>query len=200
MADWCNNRLKISGPRDDIKRFIGASTDDVGSLSLSKLVPMPEKFETRNEWYCWSQENWGTKWDVNKEEKAMITLSELDQGLTEANCDFGSPETPPIAWQLTVSKMFPSLTFSLWYDEPVGDIAGLSEVKSGETLDASWEDSSWGFIYCSSPQCDETVDGFVAWVRTKDMELPKIFCETSHALEGAILKAIAEDESSNLDN
>ena len=65
MPNWCQNILTVSGPVEDVDRFMEAvkSPVDNTDLSLGRLMPIPD--DQQDNWYKWCIHNWGTKWDVD---------------------------------------------------------------------------------------------------------------------------------------
>ena len=78
MPNWCYNTVSVS--HDDpamIQRFIKATEDE---CLLNEFHPMPEELKGTtspsptndslvekygaSDWYSWSVNNWGTKWDI----------------------------------------------------------------------------------------------------------------------------------------
>jgi hypothetical protein len=73
MPNWCENVVTFTGPREKLDALIkGAGKGEL----LNAIRPMPESVfrgnvgtaereeHGRNNWYDWSVEHWGTKWDV----------------------------------------------------------------------------------------------------------------------------------------
>lgn len=90
------------------------------------------------DWYQWSTENWGTKWDVCQPEV-------MSQGPRTFEVLFDTAWSPPLGWLEYVSKLFPQLTFSLAYAEGGCCVYGLEVCKGGESTGEGYcvEGSFW---------------------------------------------------------
>ena len=85
MPNWCNNNVEISGPKkiiDQIEKIVDEKKNKKGQGLLDWMVPMPKELrETQadgterkellkkyghSDWYCWANDNWGTKWDIHE--------------------------------------------------------------------------------------------------------------------------------------
>lgn len=113
MPNYCENTLHIEGTEEEMNTFIkeNAGQDETGesvSFTFSASMPIPEAEE--NNWYEWSVENWGTKWDAE-------IYSEWDCELGIYQISFNTAWCPPIEYIENVSKLYPNLTFSLYYVE-----------------------------------------------------------------------------------
>jgi hypothetical protein len=88
MPNWVMHKLVIKGKPEDVQALIEYVKSADGPFSLDRIIPMPKGLdETADEhllskekaaalrarnrkafghedWYSWSVENWGTKWDV----------------------------------------------------------------------------------------------------------------------------------------
>ena len=85
MPNHCNNRLGITGPTEDIEKFIalvknnGDDKDENEYNLFESLIPMPKELEGttspskegnvdlidkygHDNWYDWCNSKWGTKW------------------------------------------------------------------------------------------------------------------------------------------
>jgi hypothetical protein len=75
MPNWCENVVTFTGPREKLDALIkGAGKGEL----LNTIRPMPESVfrgnvgtaereeHGTNNWYDWSVEHWGTKWDVGE--------------------------------------------------------------------------------------------------------------------------------------
>lgn len=78
--------------------------EDVPQETLSEWT---QKFGATN-WYDWSIQNWGTKWDA----KGEMTVED-----GECYCWFDTAWSPPTQWLETVSAKFPKLNFELHFAE-----------------------------------------------------------------------------------
>jgi len=138
MPNWCSNRVHISGSKDDVTSFIylvrGGSEDDI--FSFQAILPCPEElhqhtasqFDTEigkeliekygaSDWYQWQVNNWGTKWDASG--------SYLDYCDEESACwYFETAWSPPEGIYNELSRRFPDLSISWFFDEPGMQIAG----------------------------------------------------------------------------
>lgn len=121
MPNYCQNTLKIIAKDDVVKTIIdmmrGTGEDEGNLFDFNKVIPMPENIYRgavgkeeealygKNNWYDWSIENWGTKWNS------------VDAELRE-NCfvfdTAWSPCSPVIS---TLAEMFPEARFEYWYEE-----------------------------------------------------------------------------------
>lgn len=130
MPNWCTNQIEINGTRDDIEKLLSDAKAEKNPFSLEKLVPMPK--EKEKNWYEWNIANWGTKWD----------LSDVDID-DQGDCVFVNCQTawgPPLEGLLNISKKYPNLELSIFYEESGMDFCGKSTFKNGE---ADGEERTW---------------------------------------------------------
>src|SRR5689334_17510205 len=77
MPNWVLNDLTITGPETELDRFM-AECFTGPRFDFDKLIPMPatlkgwrprrslrEAERSFPDWYLWSVENWGTKWNAH---------------------------------------------------------------------------------------------------------------------------------------
>lgn len=128
MPNWCENHLWVTGPKQDIQRFVSQSTigykrdhqwEGKGEFTFGALAP-PATATVEDQIAVW-----GTKWDITD-----VPYPEVDDsGVWEL--DFQTAWGPPERWLLTVSGKFPTLTFVIGYI-PEGDTgAGLAQMRGG---------------------------------------------------------------------
>ena len=138
MPNWCHNTLTITGSNKNLKEFTDklATSAQENTQVVKGLFeifhPMPEGTYGRSleagdaekyplNWYDWSCENWGTKWDTNAK------IAENNGELIKFYYD--TAWAPGEKWVSKVAKDFPKLTFNLDYYSLEGDYRGVTEFK-----------------------------------------------------------------------
>lgn len=142
MPNWCDNMLTVEAKEEtsslkQLEEFIKISTNKIvkedGSiftsvLSFNNTVPMPEEVAKTMkmpgsgtelpDWYEWSCQNWGCKWDAHRteiEEKEDRCISYF----------FRTPWSPPLPWLLTIATLYPNLKFRLEFSS-VREYSGVA--------------------------------------------------------------------------
>ena len=145
MPNHCNNRLGITGPTEDIEKFIalvknnGDNKEDDEYNLFESLIPMPKELEGTtspskgnvdlidkygyDNWYDWCNANWGTKWG-----DYSLTTSGISHKKKYAYSTLENGETD--------------------YENPVVTLSGESSIHFEY-------DTAWG------PGCDELANGIV---------------------------------------
>jgi hypothetical protein len=132
MPNWCKNELFITGDSDAINDFIDKVTlpielqkerSDTYAI-LESLYPSPEGVDVLD-WQC---THWGAKWA----DQETFCVGALDN---EALFVFDSPWSPPLEGIAFIASMFPTLKFSLCYDEPNMGFYGNTEFYSDGTFE-----------------------------------------------------------------
>ena len=161
MPNWCNNKLEIQGSKKEVAKvleFIGNKKDkDYKHLDFNKITPMPEELRNTTsptpkgketeakklqkkygatDWYHWSIDNWGTKWNCNG---ARIEEDAGDKNLT---IGFETAWSPPIPIVLELGKKFPKINFKLDYVEPGMCFAGSLNVQGEDVNDEQYDNGS----------------------------------------------------------
>jgi hypothetical protein len=170
MPNWVQTLASITGDEQEINKFLTASTvkDENGNEMLNiipSLVPCPKElkilsgsmsqdtpeYETwlkqkeenlakfgYTDWYEWEYDTWGTKWgdcDTNIIDRAEGNL------LLQFATAWGPADK---AW-LTISKLFPTLSFQFDYDEEAGFFCGYHVIRDGSIIFETM------FIPCDNP-------------------------------------------------
>ena len=128
MPNWCENEVTITGDTENqIKEFKEYVTAGKCEFSFEAIVPMPEnvKDTTHNHlglnadpnWYDWSLEHWGTKWDTND----VQVVDEDEESITYS---FDTAWSPPEPICAALRDKFPALHISWFYRESGMEIAG----------------------------------------------------------------------------
>lgn len=160
MPNWCSNRLTVTGDKESLQKFkelslVKAEQGSDLNFTMEGLYPTPkallnmtspvmwrgelhdtegqEAFEKYNEelisqygyndWYGWRVNNWGTKWDA-----AETYIADNEDELL--SIDYDTAWAPNTAWTQYVAKLFPTLTFSLIFEEPGMNFCGIYEVTN----------------------------------------------------------------------
>lgn len=142
MPNHVTNILTVSRDADKMQAMFEAIKSDevgLGSIDFNKVIPMPEHIFRGNlgqaereqygsdNWYDWSVDNWGTKW--NSYGYHDYTEKDSDGATLTFDTAWGSPQ-PVIA---ALAEKFPDLHFShKWADEDFGYNVGEKEYENGE--------------------------------------------------------------------
>ena len=151
MPNWCWNHLEVHGDEKQLHEFVEKSTKTIGTsdlrsgdeFSFEGTLPRGD----RKDWYDWSLNNWGTKWDACE---PNICHNDIDYFAVS----FESAWSPPITWIENIIKDFPNLSFTLEYEEP-GMCFGGRLLAQYETL---WDDLHWDLDQAS--ECCEAEVSF----------------------------------------
>ena len=166
MPNWCYNHLEVSGDEIQLREFVEKSlVKDEHSLIESRLEDDNFSFEgtlprgDRKDWYDWSVENWGTKWDACE---SHIHHNDINY----FSVSFDTAWSPPINWIDNIMQDFPDLCFTLEHEEP-GMCFGGQLTAQYETI---WEDAHWDVESAS-----ECCEGPINWEH-KELEQQCLIC------------------------
>jgi hypothetical protein len=115
MPNWCDNELTVVGQTKDVSAFVDENRykNEPGDLSFEASVPQPDTLKDE-EWYDWNCQHWGTKWNLNAD---STHLEVINSGF-RAEYNFSTAWSPPQAWLIRTSALYPSLCFQLdWTEE-----------------------------------------------------------------------------------
>ena len=132
MPNWCQNTLTITG--DNKPKY------KKGDELFANYIPRPA--DIGDNWYDWSCENWGVKWDPE------IELVDDDQ------ISFFSAWSAPFEGILRLSVLFPDATFELYYSESGNDFQGTAKFRNGQVLE-SFENTYYKETDIICPKCGE---------------------------------------------
>ena len=162
MPNWCSNRLTVTGDKQSLTKFkelslVKSDKGDNLHFTMEGLYPTPkalldmtspvmwrgdendtegkeafDKYNSElinqygyNDWYNWRVNNWGTKWDA-----AESFIADNEDELFSV--DYDTAWAPNTAWVQYVAKLFPTLKFSLVFEEAGMDFCGLYEVTGDD--------------------------------------------------------------------
>ena len=153
MPNWCFNRLRITAhdgedSEKELKKFIKENVhleNDIDALSFQGSAPRPKDLDitagSRSEeeeaqakinkkkyghedWYGWSIDNWGTKWDA-------CSSNVDDQDDCEIYITFETAWSPPLEWMQKASAKYPLLTFEMDVNEESEAFVGKPIARAG---------------------------------------------------------------------
>ena len=76
MPNWVTNKIEFSGAKANVDEVLEIIKGDGEVIDFNKIIPMPEdifrgpvgrkerELYGENNWYDWSCEHWGTKWNA----------------------------------------------------------------------------------------------------------------------------------------
>jgi hypothetical protein len=139
MPNWCNNKLVVYGPEEDVKRFKGKAIGnspwqmeevEKNVLNFHSLVPIPtEVIEAGYDpaGFEWERNHWGCKWGACSAELA-------DEWEGHLIYLFDTAWSPPVAFLQKLGPEWPTLTFLLDYEEIGMGFKGITKV-AGNTVE-----------------------------------------------------------------
>lgn len=153
MPNWSYNTVSAS---DEVLKQI---VDENGEIDFNTIVPMPKELEgtispnrdkTQEEiersnkliekygsdnWYLWSCENWGTKWNG-------VTDEPYEEG--NGYISFRTAWEYPSAFIDSLSNKFPDEEFTVEWEEEQG-FGEVFTIKNGEkVIKEEWDLPDWG--------------------------------------------------------
>ena len=150
MPNHVTNKLVANGTPEDTKNIFSSLKTENSDFDFNKILPMPEELvnttsgssEKTNpdfiakygydNWYNWSNANWGTKWNAYDVEHISDTEVQFDTAWSCADNLIAK-----------LSSLHQTVEFVLTFaDEDTGSNCGIITYKNGETL--SYEDKSMG--------------------------------------------------------
>lgn len=150
MPNWVATQIKITGPYDDIVRLRDAVEGEdcdreCSVFCFDKIIPMPddifrgslgskeaELYRNKN-WYDWSIENWGTKWDACYADRGMEIDTKTGKYTLEYYFETAWSFCEPIMKKLV--EDYPTLKFTgAFADEDYGYNCGKFKGERGSLV------------------------------------------------------------------
>lgn len=116
MPNWCMNELAVSGNSEKVGEVLALFQSEA---PFQSILPIPE--EEQDNWYTWSIQNWGTKWDLQDVE---ILSDDEFSGIRRICMRFDTAWSPPEGIFTHLQSTYPDLEFSLFYREDGMQLAG----------------------------------------------------------------------------
>ena len=134
MPNWCDNRLRVSGERAELDRFVVEviAIDKHGRecLDFEKVVPIGDV----EDWYKRRLNGWGTKWNLCSEDFSM------DDAGGCLSMWFLTAWSPPVPICYALTEKYPALSFEMKYDEGGMAFGGIFESVCGVVhRDECWD-------------------------------------------------------------
>jgi hypothetical protein len=111
-----------------------------------------------NNWYDWNVTNWGTKWDVAVHDDKEYSDTELmEETETSLAYRFNTAWSPPMPAIAKLSEQYPTLVFTLSYEEETGWGGEYNFVNGEEDVVESygWKCRECDHIEEDTPYCEE---------------------------------------------
>ena len=149
-------------------------------LEAYKAQPDFKAEGEQNDWYSWNTRNWGVKWDVAVAEDASYTTTYMEGPVANGDnkvvyYNFETAWSHPIAALEKLSGQYPTLLFTLSYEEETG-WGGETEILRGKVISESMYDNMCKdcdatdqMEYCEEADCGE-ICGNCHWLGEADLE------------------------------
>jgi len=158
MPNWCECDFYISGPKEEVERYLETVKGEESVFDFNQLAPYPERFRgldgQMHEWlrkppeerealppldgfnqggYEWRIANWGTKWNAN-DVRLVHESTWQNEGRPALSVlvTFETAWAPPLPIVMKASEQFPELEFELRYFEGRMEFNGIFACKRGE--------------------------------------------------------------------
>jgi hypothetical protein len=153
MPNWVYNNVSVVGDKKRVtefrKKHFTSEKDQVDGLEgreefdFETIIPMPEtvfrgnigaeerKQHGNNNWYDWSIENWGCKWNAGNTQLYSDKIR-VNKGVAVLEFSFDTAWSLPEPVYEKLAEMYPDLSITVSFDEESGAFSGEIEMKKGE--------------------------------------------------------------------
>jgi hypothetical protein len=160
MPNWCENQLTIlCFNNETAEAVLDAICERVDlpdgtqelTLTFEKVLPQPEHISDSTtvtdkmpDWWYWRNQNWGTKWDVEKTTYPTVRLRA--DGKAEIAFVFDTAWSPSLPVSEAIARKFPNTIVAHAYDEAGMDFGGfvvwadgkMAEDENGGSRSTTW--------------------------------------------------------------
>lgn len=153
MPNWCANSTTFK--HEDPEQITRLKTAFLDLKLFTEFVPPPA--DIGENWYHWSIENWGTKWDVNGSDDGVVDLKE-----NEITLYFDTAWSPPLEFYIAMENL--GFTVEGYYYEPGMNFVGKWDENGDdcyeipETVEAIEE-----YIPSDIEQCFNLIENLIQW-------------------------------------
>lgn len=156
MPNYCFNSLTIEGPAATLSKIRNLVNGEKNVFDFDRIIPMPDyvyrgnlgpketEIYGKNNWYDWSCENWGTKWN-----SVEARLDDFSDCLEYCFDTAWSPCEPVIK---ALVKMFPETKVYYTYSEPGCCFFGKQEYENGQMTYEVYGDYSEHWYFDDEPE------------------------------------------------
>ena len=115
MPNWVVNKVTISGDEKSIEKLLAKCKTEESEFSFDGIIRMPNDVD----WYSWSIEHWGTKWDA-----CDADVHRVNDGTV--SIVFDTAWSAPIPIYKAINKKYRTLDVHVEYaDEDLGENCGI---------------------------------------------------------------------------
>ena len=136
MSNMVDNRLRVTGPTKNLLSFVRCVKGET-VLDFNKMWPMPKRIANGNtkNWINWTLENWGSMGNAHALDYGVETPNEELAHIyrTRGMC-FETPNAPPKVFITFYAMLSKNLTFTLWYVDIMGGVAGKYTCKGDNEI------------------------------------------------------------------
>jgi hypothetical protein len=135
MPNWCFNTIKISGPTDEVNRFLGHTNNEPYPNSIPNIL---ETHAPIGEWdHSVAVQNWSTKWDFDLNIGNPVVHP---SGYCVVEGDFETAWSPATDGWKKIATKFPKLNFVITFIEEGMCFYGYDIYNNGQLVDEMGED------------------------------------------------------------
>ena len=134
MPNYIYNTLKIKGNLNDLNHVLNFVKSDSSLFDFDKILPMPDyiyrgdlidierKLYGKNNWYDWSMDNWGTKWNS------------VGACIEENFIRFETANTPCVPVVTALAQKYPTMRFEYAFYAGILGTEGKFVYENGELI------------------------------------------------------------------
>ena len=153
MPNWCANSTTFK--HEDPEQITRLKTAFLEDKLFTEFAPRPA--DIGEDWYHWSIENWGTKWDVAGSNDGVVDVKE-----NEITLYFDTAWSPPLEFYIALENL--GFTVEGYYYEPGMNFVG----KWDENGDDCYEipetvEAIEHYIPSDIEQCFNLIENLIMW-------------------------------------
>ena len=128
MPNWVENKLTITGPREERERFLNECINDEKEFDFGKLIPEPAEFPKADnrffpDWYVWHIQHWARSGTPPTPTSMLARTNDTV---------FRTAWSPPMPVFDELGHRFPKLTLAGKYSEYMNGFGGEFILHEGQ--------------------------------------------------------------------